>query len=61
MNWIRWLSKRNFFFWTGLSGLVVTAITHLIIYHYQGVHITARFNFYLVWVIFLIVGLFLKK
>jgi hypothetical protein len=61
MIFIRWLSNRNVFFWIGLSGMIITALIHLIIYYYQGTHITRKFNFYLVWIIFLIAGLLSKK
>lgn len=56
-DFIRWLSNRNVFFWIGLSGMIITAFIHLIIYFYQGTHITGKFNFYLVWILFLMAGL----
>jgi len=60
MNIYKWLLSRDMFFWIGVSGILVTGIIHAIIYHYNQTHITERFNFYLVWIIFLIISA-LKK
>ncbi|MBR9998908.1 MAG: hypothetical protein KFF73_08055 [Cyclobacteriaceae bacterium] len=61
MKFSRWWSARDIFFWIGVSGMIITAMIHLVLYLYLGSHITDKFNFYLVWIIFLIVGLFKKK
>ncbi len=61
MKFYNWLQSRNMFFWIGVSGIFITALIHWIIYHYNKTHITARFNFYLVWIIFLIISAFNKR
>jgi len=57
MKFHNWLLTRDIYFWIGLSGMLITALIHGIIYHYTRTHITGRFNFYLVWIIFLLISI----
>lgn len=61
MKIYNWLLSRDMFFWIGMSGILITGIIHGIIFYYNRTHITERFNFYLVWLIFLIISVLKKR
>lgn len=61
MKYYNWLVTRDIFFWIGISGILLTGLVHGIIYHYTRTHITERFNFYLVWIIFILISILKKR
>lgn len=55
------MKKLNFLLWIGIAGMIITLIVHAFFYFKAGRDISGRFNFYLVWVIFILLGILMRR